>query len=155
ENNKTELQWKAKVTDLSNTIRTLEAQVKDWNERYNTLQKEHTAVINEKETKSGKESEFKQKIQALMDKNGVLTADVETLKAEREAMLEENKELKKNIVEVEKAKVTFVDQDEDVRKVLQITDELMEHLPDAIVEKFVQSPSFAIFEKVFKKYNIE
>lgn len=45
--------------------------------------------------------------------------------------------------------------DEEVKEVLKITDNLLEQLPDDIIEDFAQTEEFQLYEKVFQKYNIK
>jgi len=45
--------------------------------------------------------------------------------------------------------------DDDVRKVLIITDGLLEKLPDEIIDDFVKSKDFELYEKVINKYKIK
>lgn len=44
--------------------------------------------------------------------------------------------------------------DEDIIKLLRITDGLLGKLPDDIIEEFSQSDDFALYEKVMKKYDV-
>lgn len=44
--------------------------------------------------------------------------------------------------------------DEDLRKVLRMTDSLLEHLPDNIIDQFVQSENFDIYQRVLNKYKV-
>lgn len=45
--------------------------------------------------------------------------------------------------------------DEDVRRVLRLTDNLLEKLPDEVIDEFVKSDDFALYEKVISKYKIK
>ena len=45
--------------------------------------------------------------------------------------------------------------DDDVIKVLQITDDLLGKLPDDVINDFALSEDFKIYEKVFERYNIK
>ena len=42
--------------------------------------------------------------------------------------------------------------DDDVEKLLPILDELLEKLPDEVVDEFAQSEDFVLYEKVVSKY---
>jgi hypothetical protein len=42
--------------------------------------------------------------------------------------------------------------DDDIRKVLLITDNLLEKLPEDVIDEFVQSDDFSLYEKVISKY---
>ncbi|MFH0860380.1 MAG: hypothetical protein V1921_04210 [Candidatus Altiarchaeota archaeon] len=45
-------------------------------------------------------------------------------------------------------------EDEDVRKVLRMLDNLLEKLPDDAVKEFANSEDFRLYEKVLRKYGI-
>lgn len=45
--------------------------------------------------------------------------------------------------------------DEDVKKVLLITDELLAKLPEEVIEDFASSEDFDLYQKVMNKYNIK
>jgi chemotaxis protein histidine kinase CheA len=45
--------------------------------------------------------------------------------------------------------------DEDIRQVLRITDNLLEKLPNEVIDEFVQSEDFTLYEKVISKYKIK
>jgi len=45
--------------------------------------------------------------------------------------------------------------DDDVRKVLEIADNLLEKLPEEVIDKFASSKDFEIYEKVITKYKIK
>ncbi len=45
--------------------------------------------------------------------------------------------------------------DEETKKVLEITDELLAELPDEIIQRFAQSEDFHLYEKVLTKYHIK
>jgi len=42
--------------------------------------------------------------------------------------------------------------DEDVEKIIPVIDSLLEKLPEKVIEDFVQSDDFALYEKVVSKY---
>ncbi|MEF8847622.1 MAG: hypothetical protein V5A68_00620 [Candidatus Thermoplasmatota archaeon] len=48
-----------------------------------------------------------------------------------------------------------VELDEDIIKVLRITDDLLGKLPDETISEFANSDDFKIYEKVFEKYDIK
>lgn len=58
----------------------------------------------------------------------------------------------KTKTEPEQKQDTHALEDEDLIKVLQITDELLGHLPDDIIDEFTQSEDFKLYEKVMNKY---
>ncbi len=45
--------------------------------------------------------------------------------------------------------------DEDLAKVLRLTDTLLGQLPDEVIERFAHSPDFELYEKVMAKYNLK
>jgi len=45
--------------------------------------------------------------------------------------------------------------DEDIIQVLRITDNLLEKLPNEVIDEFVQSEDFTLYEKVISKYKIK
>jgi len=45
--------------------------------------------------------------------------------------------------------------DDDVRKLLAITDDLLTKLPEHVIEDFASSEDFALYQKVMSKYNIK
>jgi len=45
--------------------------------------------------------------------------------------------------------------DEDIIQVLKIADELLEKLPEEVIDEFVNSENFALYEKVINKYKIK
>ena len=51
---------------------------------------------------------------------------------------------------VTKKEQTFVD--DDVIKVLLMTDDLLGNLPEEVIDKFAQSEDFKLYEKVISKY---
>jgi DNA repair exonuclease SbcCD ATPase subunit len=80
---------------------------------------------------------------------------------ELKKMRKEEKRLKKLEAKKEKMKKKEekkdgeLDLDEDVKRVLIIMDNLLEHLPDEIIDRFAQSEDFALYEKIFNKYKIK
>jgi len=45
--------------------------------------------------------------------------------------------------------------DEDIRQVLRITDNLLEKLPEEVIDEFAHSEDFTLYEKVISKYKIK
>jgi len=45
--------------------------------------------------------------------------------------------------------------DEDIKKILIITDDLLGNLPEEIIDEFVKSEDFALYEKIINKYKIK
>ena len=67
----------------------------------------------------------------------------------------EDKTISITAEEIEGKNLDQTNFDEEVRKVLSITDKLLEHLPDEIIDNFVQSEDFALYEKVLTRYKIK
>jgi len=117
---------------------------------------------SKKEEKKRKKLEARQvRLEAKQKKKEEREALIKTL--EKEA--EEKKQLKKKEKHMEseevkadalscpvetKQKPTFVD--DDVIKVLLMTDDLLGNLPEEVIDKFVQSEDFKLYEKVLSKY---
>jgi hypothetical protein len=53
-----------------------------------------------------------------------------------------------------KPALVSMDLDEDVKKILLMTDSLLEELPEDVINKFVQSEDFELYERVMNKYKI-
>jgi hypothetical protein len=47
-----------------------------------------------------------------------------------------------------------MDLDEDLKKVLRMTDSLLEELPDEVINQFVNSEDFILYERVLNKYKV-
>ena len=45
--------------------------------------------------------------------------------------------------------------DEDIKKLLVITDDLLGELPEEVINKFAQSDDFKLYSKVLSKYKIK
>ena len=101
------------------------------------------------------------KLEAKQKKKQEKQALLKTLKQEAEEKKHLKKKQKKGItgdvqevvpiVPVEDTPLqTFLD--EDVIKVLLITDDLLGNLPEDVIEKFAQSEDFKLYEKVMSKY---
>lgn len=117
---------------------------------------------SKKEEKKRKKLEARQvRLEAKQKKKEEREALIKTL--EKEA--EEKKQLKKKEKHMEseevkadalscpvetKQKPTFVD--DDVIKVLLMTDDLLGNLPEKVIDKFAQSEDFKLYEKVLSKY---
>ena len=62
-------------------------------------------------------------------------------------------ETEKHDVKEEELESTLLD--EDVKKLLVITDNLLGELPEEVIDKFAQSEDFELYSKVFQKYKIK
>ena len=45
--------------------------------------------------------------------------------------------------------------DEDIKKVLAITDNLLGKLPEEIIDEFIKSKDYELYEKVIRRYKIK
>jgi hypothetical protein len=83
---------------------------------------------------------------------------IPTLK-EEEIVIQEEKEVPMpQQVDSKSEPIQQTDQnvlDEDVRKVLALTDDLLGKLPDNIIEEFAASEEFKLYQKVMVKYQIK
>ena len=68
-----------------------------------------------------------------------------SLKTEMDILVAGKKEIKKE---------DFI-LDEDIKKILLITDNLLGNLPEEIIDEFVKSEDFALYEKIINKYKIK
>jgi septal ring factor EnvC (AmiA/AmiB activator) len=87
----------------------------------------------------------------------------ESLKGKEEDLKSREKELEemKNTIshkdeEIKqlKGEITEPAMDEDTRKILKILDDLLENLPEEIVDKFAKSNDYLLYEKVLDAYKI-
>jgi chromosome segregation ATPase len=151
----TPLQLRAAITQLKGELGAVI-------EEKETLQKKLEAELKEDSEAHIKLAELQQKysslqaeLKAVREKEIKVETEIDSANASKGALKSEIKDLQKTLHDLEEEKVRSVDIDEDVRTVLEITDQLLEHLPDHVLKRFVQSTNFSIFQKVFKKYNVE
>ncbi|ENO11986.1 hypothetical protein MBGDC06_00559 [Thermoplasmatales archaeon SCGC AB-539-C06] len=72
------------------------------------------------------------------EKNNSQTPEMDTLIAGKKEMEKEDSIL-----------------DEDIKKILLMTDNLLGNLPEEVIDEFVKSKDFALYEKVINKYKIK
>ena len=72
------------------------------------------------------------------EKNNIQTPEVDTLIVGKKEMEKEDFIL-----------------DEDIKKILLMTDNLLGNLPEEVIDEFVKSKDFALYEKVINKYKIK
>ena len=102
--------------------------------------KEKEKIEKQKESKRKKKKELKGK------KSEKKEVSFFKKEKEEEEKLTDVNELQKEIEERE----TFLD--DDVEKLIPIIDQLLEKLPDDVIEEFAQSKDFTLYEKVVSKY---
>lgn len=90
------------------------------------------------------EKKIKKEIEVLVGK----TLELFELSKERKTVKKKGKELQKALEK------PFKDQ-KDVRRVLQIMDDLLAKLPEEELERFARSEAAKLYEKVMKKYGIK
>jgi hypothetical protein len=84
--------------------------------------------------------------------------------AARKAKIEERLKRKKEKQELkgqqkksnkkEKYTTQSTELDQDIKKVLLVTDALLSELPEDVINRFTQSDDFELYEKVLNKYKI-
>jgi trichohyalin len=102
--------------------------------------KEKEKIEKQKELERKKKKEFKHK------KSEKKEVSFFKKEKEEEEKLTDVNELQKELEERE----TFLD--DDVEKLIPIIDQLLEKLPDDVIEEFAQSKDFILYEKVVSKY---
>jgi hypothetical protein len=99
-----------------------------------------TALAEEKERLKKLEEKKKQKAKSKTEKK---TSKIS--KEEPKINIKHNINLKENSSEV-------LSMDEDVIKFLKIADDLLEKLPDDVIDEFAKSKDFEVYERVINKY---
>ncbi len=128
---------------------------------------EKAKIIKEKETKEEQKKLEKEKKISEKEEEKRRKAELKKQKQEeKQRKKEEKKRLKeqkkkqpktksksKTKEEHNKEDTTFLD--EDIKKLLLVTDELLGQLPEQVIEKFAKSEDFELYEKVMSKYKIK
>jgi len=73
---------------------------------------------------------------------------------ERQQKLTKQKTESKSLFNKEKHS-TSLELDEDIKKILLMTDTLLGELPEDVIDRFMQSEDFELYEKVMNKYKIK
>jgi len=110
------------------------------------------------ELKKAKRME-KAKGKNLVDSNQQNTPGDENLEQEWKKYNEHNEKNNSQTLEMdtlivgkkEMEKEDFI-MDEDIKKILLMTDNLLGNLPEKVIDEFVKSKDFALYEKVINKY---
>ena len=104
----------------------------------------------EKEQQKIREQKQKELEQKKKEKGQQKTVKKEKTK-KPEKKIETKKEFDQIVLEKKKTEPeAFFD--EDVKKILPVIDNLLEKLPEEVIDKFAQSKDFALYEKVVNKY---
>jgi epidermal growth factor receptor substrate 15 len=111
--------------------------------------------LTSKDSKEGDTGKEGQEDAAIMEKDTKL----KEFEKEIEKLKERNQELD-NIIndkdsEIKNLKVKIDEKiDVDTQKILKILDELLEKLPEEVVDNFARSDDFSLYEKVLEKYRV-
>ena len=135
------------------------------------LKAEKLAKIEEEKLKekAAKKREIKPKKPVTEKKSGVFFSKKDDKKIKDKKLKKKEKKLEKKKLKAKKEKVvkekTFDSKkemddlilkekilDNDVKKLLPIIDNLLEKLPDEVIDEFAQSDDFELYEKVVTKY---
>ena len=91
---------------------------------------------------------------------GIMDADLNIQNGKLAEVLNQLEELKTQILEKDKEieslkeDGTEFNADEETRKILKILDDLLENLPDEVVDEFAKSNDYLLYEKVLEKYKL-
>jgi len=125
------------------------------------------AKQKEREMKKAlKEQKEQQLLEAKQTKKESMQREQEAkqaLKEEKKKAAEEQKQLKKIQLMKEKEQIKEEQEeipempilDEDIRKFITITDNLLAELPDEVIDRFANSKDFEFYERVLAKYKIK
>ncbi|RLF48821.1 MAG: hypothetical protein DRN20_03725 [Thermoplasmata archaeon] len=142
--------------------------VEEWLKAHKEIQKELLALregkfseVVEGSMKSEDIKEIvKRKVDELTKKEEELKKREEEIKKKEEELrkIEEEKEMlerKKKDIERRMAELRKTEEEEEeVRKVLKILDDLLEQLPEEVIDKFALSDDFKLYEKVLDRYKV-
>ena len=107
----------------------------------------------ERELKKKERLEKKKKLEEERLKKKLLKEKGKTSKKESKSATSPG--MSEFIVDKEKAVAENPILDDDITKVLAITDDLLGNLPEEIINEFVKSKDFEIYERVMNKYKIK
>lgn len=120
---------------------------KDEEEINNIVLRLHDLVDAEKQVKS-EERKLSKKIEELYHKTQPILEKSDIGKEKKAKEAEKDKDSEESSTRPQSTDKSI---DEDSKKVLLMTDELLEKLPDDVVDKFVNSPEFETYKKVLEK----
>lgn len=92
---------------------------------------------------------FKEVEEDLKEREAEIVALKEDIDGLRNSITEKDKE-----IESLKANESEFSVDEETRNLLQILDELLEKLPEKVVDKFARSDDYLLYERVLEKYKL-
>ncbi len=127
-----------------------------WLEEQKKLQAD-LLKMKEETAESGKNIEkldemdmtLKKKEESLKEREGEIEELKNELKELNAVIIEKDKEIEK----LKDSKPEFT-VDEETRKILKILDDLLEKLPEEVVDKFAKSDGYFLYEKVLEKYKL-
>ncbi len=147
------------------TLNGREAQLKIKEKQLGTIISSHLIGREEKLNKREmelitKERDMRQKIDEEMKKlvereKEIIVKEKELDSTAREYQLDREEELnKKEMGLLEREKMLGVGFDEDVKKLLIVMDELLGKLPKDVIDEFVKSEDYKLYEKVLDRYGV-
>jgi hypothetical protein len=146
-----EIETRANVGGVGNPGQTKQ----QWMEEHKRLQADlvmvRSGVVNdENRTQSNVLDDHSQEMEnALIEKENELNNRKKELDELKTMISEKDKE-----IEILKASAAESAVEEDTRKILKILDDLLEKLPEEIVDKFAKSNDYLLYEKVLDAYKI-
>jgi predicted nucleic acid-binding Zn-ribbon protein len=163
-------------------LETKEEELKTWESEIDTNRKDEVKVSSESAQPSGTNKEewlaaqrkFQADLFGLKDdmsigeqgqitgnrNEGSVDADMIIQDEKLKEVLNQLDELKNQILEKDKEIESLKEDgtefnvDEETRKILKILDDLLENLPDEVVDEFAKSNDYLLYEKVLEKYKL-
>jgi hypothetical protein len=127
----------------------------EWLEEHKRLQADlvmvRTGVIDDEKRKQGNilDNKDQELVNTLKERENELDNRRKELEELKTMIMEKDKEIEKLKANVSESAI-----EEDTRKILQILDDLLEKLPEEIVDKFAKSNDYLLYEKVLDAYKI-
>ena len=137
--------------------RELEKKRKDRLEKKQKEEKLKSLELKKKEEEAVKQSRLKEKEKKLKEKKSE-KKKIEKSKKEPLTVFKRKEKTEKKATEKDRAifvKKEETNLDKELKEVLAIADKLLESLPDEVIDEFVQSKDFELYEKVLSKYKIK
>ena len=139
-----------------------EKQIK--NKELEKAEKQKEVELKKLETKRLKEEQIKnkekKKVEKLREQEKIKEEkeELKRIKSKKKEISSIKKEEKKSLPDADELQIEkeTLDEktmlDDDVEKLLPIIDELLEKLPEDVIDEFAQSENFTLYEKVISKY---
>lgn len=138
--------WVLKKKGIKKSIFSLKKPETDEDKEKDIVKKVNKLLKKEKELKQ-KEKILASKIEGVYKSALELKGKEIEIKGREKEIIKKEKELPKSRIIKEKSS----SMDEDIKKVLKITDNLLEKLPDEEIDKFAKSNDFKLYRKVMEK----